>query len=84
MIYAPVGRSFEVRTGRLSGSTLHGWWFNPRDGSASPIGDFPKTDIREFVSPTRGEALDWVLVLDDVAAKFPAPGIRPESTSSHP
>ena len=76
MVYVPVGRTFEVRTGRLSGSTLRGWWFNPRDGSAQPIGEFPKTEVRTFVSPTRGELLDWVLVLDDVAAHFPPPGIR--------
>jgi hypothetical protein len=79
MVYAPVGRAFEVRTSRLSGSMLRGWWFNPRDGSARLIGEFPRTEVRKFISPTPGELLDWVLVLDDVTANFSAPGLRPSA-----
>lgn len=28
----------------------------------------------EFISPTPGENLDWVLVLDDADKKYPVPG----------
>ena len=74
MIYAPVGRAFRVRVERLSGSTLRAAWFNPRDGSARSIGTFPRAGDREVVPPNPGEPIDWVLVLDDVARRFPAPG----------
>ncbi len=74
MVYAPVGRKFSVRMDKITGPKVKAWWFNPRDGSAAAIGEFPNTGEREFISPNPGEALDWVLVLDDAAKNFPAPG----------
>ena len=74
MVYAPAGRAFRVRLDRLSGTEIVAWWFNPRTGTADRIGTFPKTGTREFLSPTPGEHLDWVLVLDDASRGFPAPG----------
>jgi len=76
MVYAPVGRPFKVRMERISGTKVKAWWFNPRDGSSTFIGEFPNTGAREFLSPDKGEHLDWVLVLDDAAKGFPAPGSR--------
>jgi hypothetical protein len=55
------------------------WWFNPRNGEASAIGEFSNTGEREFNPPDPGEALDWVLVLDDAAKGFPPPGKIPQS-----
>jgi Protein of unknown function (DUF4038)/Putative collagen-binding domain of a collagenase len=75
MIYAPTGRKFKVNLAKLSGEKLRGWWFNPRDGKATPIGEWAKTGEREFITPTPGEDLDWVLVLDDVKKKYAAPGV---------
>ena len=48
--------------------------FNPRDGSAQEIGLFENKGAREFAPPNDGEMVDWVLVLDDAAKMFPAPG----------
>lgn len=76
MIYAPVGRRFTVNLRPLSGETFRAWWFNPRDGSAVKIGDFPRSEEKEFVPPSPGEWLDWVLVLDDASRNFPAPGTK--------
>jgi hypothetical protein len=75
MIYAPTGRKFKVNLTKLSGAKVRGWWFNPRDGKATLIGEWAKTTEREFVTPTPGEDMDWVLVLDDTAKKFGAPGV---------
>ena len=74
MVYAPVGRSFRVRMDKVTGRTVKAWWFNPRDGRATLIGEFPNTGEREFTPPTPGELLDWVLVLDDAGMRFAAPG----------
>jgi hypothetical protein len=63
-----------VRTDCIRGGTIEAWWFNPRTGKASRIGKFSKTPRREFTPPDVGEALDWVLVLDDAAMEFPPPG----------
>lgn len=74
MVYAPVGRRFAVNTRLLAGERLRGWWFNPRNGSATEIGEWANTGEREFTPPDVGEMIDWILVLDDVARGYPAPG----------
>jgi len=74
MIYAPVGRKFSVHMDKITGQKVKAWWFNPRDGSAQEIGLFENKGAREFAPPNDGEMVDWVLVLDDAAKMFPAPG----------
>jgi hypothetical protein len=73
-VYAPVGRAFQVRMDKIIGAKVAAWWFNPRTGQATAIGTFPNTGQRAFTPPEPGEELDWVLVLDDAARKFPPPG----------
>ena len=73
MVYGPVGRKFSVRMEKITGPKVKAWWFNPRDGSATAIGEFENKGEREFTPPNVGETLDWVLVLDDEAKGFPAP-----------
>jgi hypothetical protein len=74
MVYAPIGRSFTVRMTAITGAPVRAWWFNPRTGSASPIGEYANTGEREFTPPDAGEMLDWVLVLDDASKRYPPPG----------
>jgi hypothetical protein len=74
MVYVPTGRPFKVKMDKITGGKVKAWWFNPRDGRATLIGEFPNTGEREFASPDRGENLDWVLVLDDASKNFPPPG----------
>jgi hypothetical protein len=60
----------------LSGDHLKAWWFDPRTGIAQAIGVLEKRDRASFMPPGGGP--DWVLVLDDLASGFPAPGgVRP-------
>jgi hypothetical protein len=61
---------------KITGDKVKAWWFNPRTGKATAIGEFPNTGEREFVSPDKGELLDWILVLDDTTKNFPPPGER--------
>jgi hypothetical protein len=79
MVYAPVGRPFKVHMENIKGSKVEAWWFNPRDGQATNIGTFPNVGERTFTPPNPGEALDWVLVLDDKSKGFLPPGSRPGS-----
>jgi len=76
MVYSPAARAFKVRMDKVTGAKVKAWWFNPRNGQATAIGEFPNTGEREFQPPDKGEELDWVLVLDDAAQRFPAPGRR--------
>ena len=74
MVYAPVGRKFKVHMDKVSGPKIKAWWFNPRNGEVTVIGEFPNTGEREFTPPDYGEMRDWVLVLDDVSKNYALPG----------
>lgn len=73
--YTYTGRTFTLKLGSISGPTLTASWFNPRTGAVTAAGTHPKAGTATFDPP--GEPApgnDWVLVLDDAAKKFPAPG----------
>jgi hypothetical protein len=77
MVYAPVGRPFSVRMDAVKGARVKAWWYNPRNGKATPIGTFSNSGERRFTPPDPGEMIDWVLVLDDASRNYPEPGARP-------
>ncbi len=74
MVFAPVGRSFEVDMAIIKGEKIIAWWFNPRNGESVRIGEFENRGNRKFISPSPGEFQDWVLVLDDASKAYPPPG----------
>lgn len=79
MIYVPTGRPFKAQMRKLTGGKVKAWWFNPRTGKATAIGEFANTGERLFTPPDAGENLDWVLVLDDATKNYPPPGVAKKS-----
>ena len=76
MLYISNGRPVTVRMGVLPAKRLRAWWFDPRSGVATPAGEFPNEGTHKF--KPRGEPArdnDWILVLDDKARRFRAPGV---------
>lgn len=65
LIYTPTGKPLRVRLDKLTGKEVKAWWFDPRTGMFSNVGQFTKDDEHEF-SPVGqpGVGNDWVLVLD--------------------
>ncbi len=76
MVYVPLGRKFSIRMDIIKGKEVIAWWYNPRNGETKKIGKFANSGTKSFLSPTPGENLDWILVLDDASKKYPAPGKR--------
>jgi hypothetical protein len=74
MVYAPCVRSFKVRMDKVNGPKVKAWWYNPRNGEATLVGEFEAAGERAFAPPHPGDDLDWVLVLDAAVRNFPAPG----------
>lgn len=72
MVYVPVARAFKVNTAKLKAGNINGWWYDPRTGKATPTGKLNRQPIMEFTPPTNTD--DWILVLDNAAAKYAAPG----------
>ena len=71
-VYSPRGESFAVRMGALRAPRVTATWFDPRYGIAEPLHTSDNVGFQTFVPPTSGRGCDWVLVLDDAAAGFPA------------
>ncbi|MBN2634103.1 MAG: glycoside hydrolase family 140 protein [Bacteroidales bacterium] len=76
MVYAPAGRAFTVKMDVIKGAKIKAWWYNPRNGNATSAGNYENSGERTFTPPDPGEALDWILVLDDASKKYPAPGSK--------
>ena len=83
LCYIPTGNAPAVKLGIISGDKLNAWWYNPRTGESTFIGEYANKGERMFTTPgmskemewlKTGRGCDWVLVLDDVAAHFNAPG----------
>lgn len=73
------GKPLTINTGKLTGKNLRAWWYDPRTGIAKQVGEFSRTESKEFTPPTSTEAegTDWVLVLDDTTKNYSAPGTHP-------
>jgi hypothetical protein len=78
MAYFPQQGTITLKTERLTGKTIRGWWFNPRDGSVQSLGELEKQKRMEFSPPTKSTTEDWILVLDDAAKNYPPPGVAIE------
>ena len=75
LVYLPTSQAVSVRMNRLSGESARAWWYDPRTGSATPLGEYPTEGTHTFTPPAGGP--DWVLVLDDAARDFAPPGAYP-------
>jgi hypothetical protein len=94
LVYTAVGKPVRVRLrdkihDNLSGKAYKAYWYDPRQGTSTLIGEFPRTEpgdrpadvrrgdiSREFTPPSSGSRNDWVLVLDDAGRDFPPPGTK--------
>lgn len=72
-VYTTFGKSFHVNMGKISGTELQAYWYNPRDGKSKDIGKIANKDVQEFKPPSSGYGQDWVLVLDDASKNYPKP-----------
>jgi hypothetical protein len=76
-VYLPVGQSVRLSPGVVQGRVLTAWWFDPRTGQATRIGEAGGIVTASFDPP--GEPAvgnDWVLVLDEGDRSWPPPGQR--------
>jgi hypothetical protein len=73
-VYTATGNAFTVNLGKISGSNVLAYWYNPRNGSSMSIGSFRNMGTKEFTTQFVGLGSDWVLVLDDASRNFPPPG----------
>ncbi len=63
--YLPRGKPVVIKMDKLTGKSAKARWYDPREGTWHPIGEYPNTGTREFVAPAQAARSDWVLILDD-------------------
>lgn len=64
LAYTPTGRTLEIQLGKMPGEKVRAWWFDPRTGQSTPLGEFENKGQRTFDPPGDEQAgNDWVLVL---------------------
>ncbi|WP_340114642.1 glycoside hydrolase family 140 protein [Maribellus mangrovi] len=67
MLYTYNGREIHVAMGKIAGENVNAWWFNPRNGELTTIGDFENTGVQAFDPPGEvADGNDWVLVLNSI------------------
>lgn len=74
-VYTERGKPVSVDLTAIGkGKTVRVWWFDVRSGRAIDLGEYKRVKSAVFDPMTHGEGNDWVLVIDDPAKKYPAPG----------
>ncbi len=73
-VYFPMNdQTATINLLKISAKTIRAWWYDPRTGVGTLIGEIAGGGSREFKTPPYGP--DWVLVLDDADAHYTPPGI---------
>jgi len=79
MAYLPYIRRINISTSVIPGERIRIWWFDPRTGLAflegerENSGNYQVSNWQHILRPEQGGP-DWVLVIDDAAAAYAAPG----------
>jgi hypothetical protein len=76
LVYFPLhDQEATIDLTRLRAQRLRAWWYDPRTGFATLMGEVDGGGTRAFRTPPHGP--DWVLVLEDPAAGYAPPGLSP-------
>lgn len=70
-IYFPASMTRTIQLDKISGRRVNCFWHNTRTGENIRIGTYRNTGTRTFTTP---DDLDWLLVIDDAAARYAPPG----------
>jgi hypothetical protein len=65
-VYTAAGKSFDVFLGKIEGTTLKAYWYDPRTGKSTQMENIPNSGTSRFQPPTSGYGHDWVLVLEEL------------------
>ncbi len=80
MAYTVGGREIDVDLTAVAGDTVQPWWFNPRTGGVTELDAVQSEGTAVFTPPGRGDAQDWILVVDDADARYGPPGDSDSTT----
>lgn len=80
-VYSPRGESFTVDKNAIKARRVKEIWYDPKYGVARQIHSTDNWGFQTYTPPTSGRGNDWILILEDEAAKFPLPGTAPQAAA---
>jgi len=72
-IYSSQGKEMNIVLEKLTGETVIGTWYNPRNGEIKDAGRFKNKGQQKLKAPSAGYGQDWVLILDDATKDYKKP-----------
>jgi hypothetical protein len=72
-VYTTQGKPITINMGKISGTQVHSFWFDPKNGAHKEIGISSNKGQQTFSPPSSGYGQDWVLVIDDASKKYSFP-----------
>lgn len=72
-VYTTQGKPVRINMGKISGSEVAAFWYDPKNGEIKDAGRFPNKGQQLFSAPSSGYGQDWVLVVDDASKNYPKP-----------
>jgi hypothetical protein len=72
-VYTAAGKPFTLVMGKIRGSRLTGYWYNPRNGETKDVEAMENKGRKQFTPPSTGYGQDWVLVLHDASKQYAKP-----------
>ncbi len=71
-VYFPKSQTKTIVLGKIAGTSVRCYWYDTRTGGNTLVGTYANSGSLSLTPPTNN---DWVLVIDNVGANFPAPGV---------
>lgn len=67
LAYIYTGRQFSLKMGVIKGNKVKAFWYDPRTGERTDIGELDNTGVVAFDPPGKHlEGNDWVLILESI------------------
>jgi len=64
--YTPFGKPIKLDLTQLKAKKVNAYWYNPRSGKVTKIGDFSTKEALEFTPWSKGRGSDFILVVIDI------------------
>lgn len=71
-IYSPRGEPFTVNKGVIQARRVKEYWYDPRYGTLYHFHTTDNSGFQTYTPPTSGRGNDWLLLMEDEQAGFPA------------
>ena len=70
LVDLPRGKPVTVVIKKISAPRVRAWWYNPKNGEVTLIGEDENQGHKTFTPPSTGIGNDWILVIEDSGKSY--------------